>query len=251
MMRSFRTLRIAHRGASHDYPENTLLAFRRAIEMGVDYLEVDVQVTREGELVVMHDETLERTTNGSGFVHEHTLAQIRELDAGRGERVPTLNEVFELARANNVRLCVEVKGVDENASVEIANALVRAIHDAQVVPFTVLTSFYPDALRRAKQIDPRLATFLDPSPQDGSLSPRAICEQTLAAYANVISYDFQFVTEAVAREAELTGLALWPWAPNTQAEISRMLALRVPGIMTDRPDVLNETLKDFGGGPEE
>lgn len=238
-------IRIAHRGASYAYPENTLLAFRRAIEMGVDYLEIDVQVTHDGEIVVMHDETVERTTNGTGFIHTLSAAQIRELDAGRGERVPLLTEVFQLARDNNIRLCIEVKGVDENASVEITDITVQAIQRANFVPFTVVTSFYQDALRRAKQIEPRLATLLDPSPQDGSLTPREICEQTLASYANIISFDFEHVTSEVMRQVELTGLAMWPWSPNSPAEISRMLALHVPGIMTDRPDVLNQTLAQF------
>ncbi len=235
-------IRIAHRGASFDYPENTMLAFRRAIEMGTDYIELDVQVTRDGEIVIMHDETLERTSNGEGFIADHTLAQIRELDAGRGERVPTLDEVFDLARANKIRLCIEVKGVDENASLEITRQTIAAIQNAGFVPYAVVTSFFATALRAAKKHEPRLATLLDPSPQDGTLSPREICEQTLASGANLISYDFEHVTSGVVREAELTGLALWPWAPNTPQEIQQMLALGVPGIMTDRPDVLNAAI---------
>lgn len=246
-MQRYPVIRVAHRGASAQFPENTMLAFRRAIEMDVDYLEVDVQVTRDREIVVMHDETLERTTNGTGFVHEHSLAQIRELDAGRGERVPLLSEICQLARANNVRLCVEIKGVDQGASVEIANVVVAALQRAELVPYTILTSFFQDALRRAKNIEPRCPTMFDPSPQDGSLTAREICEQTLAAYANIISYKFKFVTPEVAREAELQGLALWVWAPNTADEISQMLALGVRGIVTDRPDVLNESNKNFRG----
>lgn len=236
-------VRVAHRGASGLFPENTMLAYRRAIEVGVDFLEVDVQLTRDGEIVIMHDETLERTTNGAGFVHEHSLAQLRELDAGRGERIPTLGEVFQLAREHTIRLCVEVKGVDEVASVEITKRVVAAIQHAGFVPYTVLTSFFPDALRQAKQVEPRLAALLDPLPQDGTLSPRELCEQTLAAYANLIGYNFQFVTREVVRESELTGLPLWIWAPNTQAEIAGMLELGVPGIVTDRPDVLNQVLE--------
>lgn len=246
-MQRYPVIRVAHRGASAQSPENTMLAFRRAIEMGVDYLELDVQVTRDGEIVVMHDETLERTTNGKGFVHEHTLEQIRELDAGSGERVPRLSEVCDLARANHIRLCVEIKGVDEGASVEIANVVVAALKRTDPPACTILTSFFQDTLRRVKNIEPRFPTMLDPSPQDGSLTPREICEQTLAAYANIISYKFKFTTSEVAREAELQGLALWVWAPNTAGEISQMLTLRVPGIVTDRPDVLNETLKNFRG----
>lgn len=222
-----------------------MLAFRRAIEIGVDYLEIDVQLTRDGGLVVMHDETLDRTTNGKGWVHDFTLAQVRELDAGQGERVPMLDEVFQLARENDVRLCIEVKGVNQLASVEITDCVVQAIQRANFVPRAVVTSFFGDALRRAKILEPRLATLLDPSPQDGSLSPQAICEQTLAAGANIISLDFEFVTAEVAREARLCGLALYPWAPNTPEDMRKMLDLYVPGIMTDRPDVLNEVLNEF------
>lgn len=240
-----RCIRIAHRGASYAYPENTLLAYRKAVEMGVEYLEIDVQVTRDGEIVAMHDVTVDRTTNGAGFIYNLPLAAIRELDAGQGERVPLLSEVFQLARDNKIRLCIEVKGVDEKASVEITNTTVNAIQRANFVSFAVLTSFYQDALRRAKQIEPRLATLLDPSPQDGSLTPREICEQTLASYANIISFDFEHVTPKVMREAELTGLAMWPWAPNTERDIRKMLDLDVQGIMTDRPDVLNATLKTY------
>jgi glycerophosphoryl diester phosphodiesterase len=235
-------LRIAHRGASGLYPENTMLAFRRAVEIGVDYLEVDVHLTRDGELVVIHDETLERTTNGTGLVHDHTLAQMQALDAGQGEHVPLLQEVFELARHNDTRLCLEVKGIDPHAALDITAALVEAVQAAHLTPRVVVTSFIPAALRRAKDLEPALATLLDPWPQDGTLSPRAICEQTLQARANIISYDFEYVTPQVVREAQLTGLALWPWAPNTHAEIRALLELGVDGIMTDRPDVLNEVL---------
>ena len=238
----YRPVRIAHRGASKLYPENTLLAFQRAIEAGIDFLEVDVQLTNDGELIILHDAKLDRTTNSTGFVHYHTLKQIRTLDAGNGERVPTLNEVFDLARANNIRLCIEVKGVDDAASVTITDVVVAAVRRADFISRAIITSFFASALCHCKQIEPRLATLLDPSPQDGSLSPKEICEQTLAAYANIISFDFEFVTPDVAREAELCGLALWPWSPSTPADIQRMLALNVPGLMTDRPDVLNTVI---------
>lgn len=235
-------LRIAHRGASHDYPENTMLAFRRAIEMGVDFLELDVQITRDGELVVMHDEQVDRTTNGTGYVQDHTLAQIRQLDAGRGEQVPRLIQVLTLAREHSVRLLIEVKGVDEKVSVEMTDPVLAAIQQADFVPYCLVTSFYQAPLRRAKNLDPRLGLMFDPSPQDGSLTPREICEQTLMAYANLISYKHKFVTADVMREVNSSGLALWPWAPDTVDEVSKMLDLNVPGIVTNRPDILNTAL---------
>ena len=106
-------VRVAHRGASAQYPENTLLAFRKAIEQGVDVLEIDIHRTADHELVVMHDSTLERTTNGHGNIHDHLLQEIRALDAGQGETVPLLTEVIQIAREAQVRLYVEVKGATE------------------------------------------------------------------------------------------------------------------------------------------
>ena len=91
-------VRVAHRGASAQYPENTLLAFRRAIEQGVDALEIDIRSTADDELIVMHDPTLERTTNGHGNVRTQNLQEIRQLDAGQGEKVPLLQEVIQMAR---------------------------------------------------------------------------------------------------------------------------------------------------------
>ncbi len=86
--------------------------------------------------------------------------------------------------------------------------------------------------------------MLDPSPQDGSLTPRQICEQTLQAGANCLSYDFRFLTPEIVRECRLTGLALWPWDPDEPSEIEQVLRLDVQGIMTNRPDVLNKVLHE-------
>jgi glycerophosphoryl diester phosphodiesterase len=235
-------LRIAHRGASGLYPENTLLAFRRAAECGVDMLELDVLFSRDGALVVVHDQTLDRTTNGTGPVSARTLAELRALDAGQGERIPVLEEVLALAGEAGLRLVVELKGADEAASTAIAEALVPALDQAGWLDRAVVTSFQPGALRRARALAPRLPTMLDPTPWDGSLSPRAACEQALHAGANVLGYDQRHVTPALVDECRLCGLALWPWVANTPDDIGRLVRLGVPGLMTDRPDVLNEVL---------
>lgn len=235
-------VRIAHRGASAEYPENTLLAFRKAIEQGVDLIEFDVHLTRDDALVVMHDSTLERTTNGTGPVRACDLVALRRLDAGLGERVPLLTEAIALARTHDIRLCIEIKGENEAESLAITGALVAELEREAFIERSIITSFIPAALLRAKALNPQLATLLDPSPQDGSLTPRQICEQTLAAGANCISYDVEFLTPEIAAEARLTGLVLWPWAPNTAEAIRRVLEMGVPGIMTDRPDILNAVL---------
>ena len=238
-------VRIAHRGASIECPENTLMAFRRALEHGVDGLELDVHLTHDEVLVVIHDSTLDRTTNGTGSVRDHALDAIRQLDAGQGERIPTLEEVYHLVHPTPVRLCIEIKGKGLAEELRVAEAVVQSVKQANFLDQVIVTSFSPQALLKVRALEPTLPTMLDPSPQDGSLTPREICEQTLRAGANCLSFDHQFVTPAVAEATRLAGLALFPWAPNTPEEIHPMLRLGLPGLMTDRPNVLNQVLHEF------
>ena len=237
-------IRAAHRGASALYPENTRLAFAQAIEQGVDVLEIDIQCTADDELVVIHDSTLERTTNGHGLVNRHSLQEIRQLDAGQGEKVPLLSEVFQLAREAKVRLCVEIKGASQAEKLMIAEAVIRTLEAAEFLSQAIVTSFSSDALIRAKALNPEVSTMLDPSPQDGSLTPRQICIQALKAGANCLSYDFRFLTAEIVRECQLTGLSLWPWDPDEPTDIQQMLAWDVQGVITNRPDILNKVLND-------
>src|SRR6185295_18982896 len=143
-------MRVAHRGASGQYPENTLLAFRRAIEQGVDALELDVHRTADDELVVIHDSTLERTTNGYGNVHDKTLQEIRQLDAGQCEKIPLLDEVIQLTRAAQIRLFVEVKGATEAEGLAITESTVRALQAATFLSQVIVNSFSSQALLCAK-----------------------------------------------------------------------------------------------------
>lgn len=241
-MRCNPIVRVAHRGASARYPENTLLALQQAVDQGVDALEIDIHRTADGELVIIHDSTLERTTNGLGSVHAHSLQEIRQLDAGQGEKVPLLREVIQLAHEAQIRLCVEIKGAVEMEELAIAEAVVRLLEATDFLSQAILTSFSPGVLLRARALNMELSTMLDPSPQDGSLTPRQICSQVLQAGANCLSYDFRFLTAEIARQCQLAGLALWPWDPDDPQDIEQVLRLGVPGIMTNRPDVLNEVL---------
>jgi glycerophosphoryl diester phosphodiesterase len=244
-MRRSSIVRVAHRGASAQFPENTLLAFRKAIEQGVDVLEIDIQRTADQELIVMHDSTLERTTNGRGNIGDFRLQEIRQLDAGQGETVPLLTEVIPLARQAQVRLYVEIKGASEPDELAIAEGVIQTLEAADFLSQTIVTSFSSKALLRAKAICPEVSTMLDPSPQDGSLTPRQICAQALAAGANCVSYDFHLLTPEIAKECRLSGLALWPWAPDEPDDIRKVLSLDVHGMMTNRPDILNEVLHDL------
>ena len=142
-------LRIAHRGASGHAPENTLAAFRKAVEMGVDGIEMDIHLSADDEVVVIHDSTLDRTTDAEGQVAGLSLAEIREADAGDGERVPTLGEALD-AIPLDVLAFVEIK-----AAAATPHA-VRIVQEMDRLDQVVVISFDSDALRTLRQLDSRI-----------------------------------------------------------------------------------------------
>lgn len=143
---------IAHRGGAADEPENTLAAFRNSIDQGIDWLEFDVQMTKDGALVVIHDETVDRTTDGTGPVGEMTLEQIRSLDAGRGEKVPTFEEVLELAKTHGVKILPETKSAHLYPGIE--EKLLQALEQANYLDQTVIQSFEPNSLEKLHSLNP-------------------------------------------------------------------------------------------------
>lgn len=161
----------AHRGASYYEPENTLRAFKRALEMGAYRLELDVRSIKDGIIVVIHDDTVDRTTNGSGFVREMTLKEIKRLDAGKGEKIPTLEEVLEFAK-NNAKLLVDVKekGLEEKLaelvrakgmvndvvfilSTHVIRGLKKINQELQVCPYYRFVADEPLNMKKIKELD--------------------------------------------------------------------------------------------------
>jgi len=143
---------IAHRGGPAYAPENTLAAFRHAIDIGTDRLEMDVQMTQDGELVVIHDETVGRTTNGTGNVADLTLAEIRALDAGNGEKIPTFAEVIILAKESGVALLPEIKSPHLYPGIE--EKVLQAIADADYGEYTIIQSFDPNSMDTLHALNP-------------------------------------------------------------------------------------------------
>jgi glycerophosphoryl diester phosphodiesterase len=144
---------IAHRGGSTNAPENTLAAFQNAITLGVDWLEFDVQMTKDGALVVIHDETVDRTTEGTGAVRDLSLEEIRSLDAGQGEKVPTFEEVVQLAKTNGVRILPEMKSANLYPGIE--EKLLQELEQADYLDQTVIQSFNADSLERLHRLNPQ------------------------------------------------------------------------------------------------
>jgi glycerophosphoryl diester phosphodiesterase len=150
-----KTLILGHRGYSAKYPENTLLAFKKAIEAGADGVELDVWLTKDGELVIIHDETVDRVSNGTGKVKEMTLEELKSLDFGNGEKIPTLGEVFE-ALPEDIVINVELKDID---AVKKTVELIKANNPERIL----VSSFDIDALREYRKYDAetRLGILID------------------------------------------------------------------------------------------
>jgi glycerophosphoryl diester phosphodiesterase len=234
---------IAHRGASGGAPENTMAAFQRAVELGATFIETDLHLTRDARFVAIHDSTLERTTNGRGSVHEYSLAELRELDAGHwfdreymGERIPTLEEILTFSRQHDAVFYLEVK---YNAAWGMHHALVAALHTAENAARTILVSFDPSTLKALRQLDPSIMIGLlfDDKKTD-------VVSTAIGVGARQICPRFSLVTRELVEEAHTADLHVATWTVNKAEDMRAMAAAGVDGIMTDFPDRLLAVLED-------
>jgi glycerophosphoryl diester phosphodiesterase len=211
---------IGHRGARAVEPENTLRALREGMRCA-DTVEVDLRRTGDGVLVVMHDATLDRTTNGHGPIGALTLAAVQRLDAGKGEKVPTFREVLELA-GGRCGLFAEIK---EPGTEDLACTLIRETGTRSVT----VVSFHASVIRRVQEYA-GIRTGLIVS--GGTANPAV---SALDLGADVLLPRFGLVTPALVTEAHRGGLSLVAWTVNADAEIRRALDLGIDGIATDDP----------------
>jgi glycerophosphoryl diester phosphodiesterase len=230
---SVRPLVIAHRGASGSCPENTLAAFRRAEALGSDMIELDVQLSRDGEVVVIHDWTLDRTTTGSGPVGEHSLAELRALDAGswfaptfKGERVPTLAEVLAGVR---LRVNVELKPVGDEG---LEAAALAVVENAGALDRVVFSSFEAAALERlrARSRSASVAVLWETD----RLEEAIVQMERVDARALHLRKDA--ATPSVLAQAAERTIRVRVWTVNEPADFRRLAIARVDGVFTDFPE---------------
>ncbi len=224
----------SHRGAGFLEPENTLRAIRRAIDLGADQVEIDVQLTRDGHLVLMHDETVDRTTNGKGKLSELLFADLRQLDAGQGERVPTLEEVLDLTHGK-ITPQIELK------SPGLAPAVIATLDALACTDRVILTSFLHSELAEARQLYPSIAT--------GALwgrLPNDVVGQAKQLGVQALHLWHQFITPQIIADAHAHGLLVRAWNANKEEEMQRLIDLGVDAIGSDRPDVLIEVCRRAG-----
>jgi glycerophosphoryl diester phosphodiesterase len=242
---------IAHRGASAYYPENTIESFQGAISMGADMIELDVQLTRDGEVVVFHDEKLTRCTNGKGRIAEYNLVELKKLDAGswfgkeyRGVKIPTLEEALSLCR-NKVAVNIEIKteAVDENIRNGIEEKSLNIVERRGMREHIVFSSFDPRAIGHLKEIDRTVAAaVLFEKEYYGSKLPSEIIELLGADAFNCSQNE---LSKKWLMNLKLNNIPVNIYTVNDKKNMRRFLELGVSGIFTNKPDILKAVLADI------
>lgn len=236
----------AHRGASGYAPENTMAAFSKAAELGSRGIECDVQMTRDGRLVICHDETLDRTTDGRGLIKDHSYAELRKLDAGgwfdshfRNERIPQLYELLELVRDNNLLLNIEIKsgivlypGIEEKviAQVEAFGLMERVI----------ISSFNHYSVRKCRDITPYVKTGI--LYMEGLYKPWNYMRTIRCQCAHPF---YMALAPEISRELKARGYEINVFTVDDPGEAVRLAKAGVDGIITNYPDRISETLNNI------
>ncbi|NMC05966.1 MAG: hypothetical protein GYA24_12185 [Candidatus Lokiarchaeota archaeon] len=234
---------IAHRGFSGKYPENTMLAFKKAIEIGAGGIELDVHASKDGQLVVMHDKNLERTTNGTGLISQKTYEEIANLDAGQGEHPPLLEPVLALCKDHRSFLNIEIKARGVERQVVDLVKKYKAERDVLV------SSFLHDVLPVVSRIEPSIQTaVLVPNSVTGGVSKilgklfnrpqAALITAAAKVSASAINPFHATCTPAFFKAALDKGYKVYPWTVDNPAVAMRFASLGAAGIITNRPDLM-------------
>lgn len=228
MPRERKFMRIAHMGASAYAPENTLKAIRRALEMDVDAVEVDVQRSKDGHLVVFHDLTLKRMTNISAFVKDLTLSKLKSIDIGDGEEIPTLDEVLQ---------CIVEKGVDLFAELKIpgiSEKVCQIIKKYDYLEKVIVDSFFHEEVYAIKDLCNEIRTGIDLYCMPiGALSlvKKANSDYVLIDHQNLLFYP------GFPRYLRRNGVGVIAWIINERATLKKVIDMGVEGVMSDDPEI--------------
>jgi glycerophosphoryl diester phosphodiesterase len=218
-------LRIGHRGARAYEPENTLRSFKKALEIGVNAVELDVRKTRDHQLVVIHDADVKRTTDGKGLVSDLTVKEIKEFTAEKGEKIPTLKEALDFLD-KKVKILIELKeeGVDEK--------VLSLVREGGLQKNVVVVSFSEEALRKVRKLDKEVETGLI------YVKHKNPVKAALDLEASYLLPLYRFTHSANVQKAHENGLKVIVWTVNKPEEVAEYAKKGVDGIASDRPDIL-------------
>ncbi len=237
-----RTLIIGHRGASVIAPENTLKAFKKAIELKADYIEFDVQETLDGELVIVHDEDIKRITGRDGIISKMTLNELKMLDFGEGEKIPTLKELVKLTK-NRIKLNCEIK-VEK-----ITEKVIEILREWEILDTTIISSFIHEELLAIQKLEPSIKlASLEPTPgiikidwaKKKEMIEYCINNKLYAINPIVMMVDQQFVDFAHAND-----IKVFPWTVDSRVSIKKLIRLGADGIITNDITKVKDILQSF------
>jgi len=232
---------MAHRGASAESPENTMIALRKAVEAGADYAEIDVHQTQDGKIILMHDETLDRTTSGEGYVWDHSWEEIGCLDAGSwfkkeftGEKVPSLEEIIQFA-SGRIKLNIEIKISREEP--DLVSKVVDIINQYDFRDDCIVTSFDRKAVEEVIKIDPRIQT--------GFIFGEDYPEDVFTGSWEALSCSYKIVDEEFVHKARENKKNIYVWTVDQKKRMLRLIDLKVDAIITNKPGLLREVLREL------
>ena len=248
---------IAHQGGDGVWPGETMLAYQNAVDLGVDVLEMDIHITKDGELILMHDETVDRTTDGTGEIESMTLTDLKKLDAaydwspdegktfpyrGQGIQVATLEEIFQAFP--EMRMTIEIKKTNSS----MAKPFCDLIREYNMQDKVLVASFHDERLKEFRTECPEVATS---SAKNETTVFVLLTKAFLGGFYSPIFYSLQVpeesggitvMTPAFVRAAHARNLAVEPWTINDEETMRKFIEWGVDGIITDRPDILMEVL---------
>ncbi len=227
----------AHRGISEGYPENTIASFRGAYEDGADWIELDVQQLKDGNLIICHDKNVKRVTGVNRNVWDMTLEEAKSLDVD-GEPMPTLDEAIEFAIETGIRLNIEIKPTGHETNLE--EEVVASIEKYLFQPNCVVSSFNHNSLKKVKELDPMITT--------GYITDVAAGQMEEIEQVDIIAIEPTFVTESMVSAIHNEGMQVWVWTVNNEDNIIRMIDHDVDNIITDRVPLVKELANESRTG---
>lgn len=240
-----KVMNIAHRGASGYAPENTIAAFDKALKMKADYFELDVQMSKDGKLVLIHDVTVDRTTDGTGRVGDLTFKELRRLDAGSWfdpafaeERIPTLEEALDRYRGK-IGILIEIKNPELYPGIErkVAKALKkRNLHKPRNGKI-IVQSFNHDSVKKFHRLLPTVPVGVLISYRGEGITDKEL--RNFAKYADYVNPNKDMVDRSLVKRIHRFGMKTTPWTVRDRAEADRLKSIRVDGIVTDYPDYVH------------
>lgn len=240
---------IAHRGFSSIAPENTLIAINKAAELKAEYCEFDVRRCADNTLIVIHDEDVDRTSNGKGKVSELNYSQIKTFDAGSwksevytGERIPTLKDALTALKNTGCKAVIELK------SEGIFRDIAQAIEELEMSKQILVVSFDAQALKKLHRLNPGVNCGLlcgCDFVRENEYSPRRIARQARFCHAKVIGVEYNVLSPMLVEELKKHGLVVWAWTVNDPDVMAALINWDIDGVVTDRPDVLLQVSKNL------